>query len=151
MNITQIAGKALPKLCKMEKGFWEALQNKDFQGSWNVYRRDLFAAAVASVSKPVETCAGYERAFRLLDRTYRAHFSVGVATEGATAIALGVVKFFHGDDEDQPFYTIYFDDEGHFGLDARELDRATLSSAELLCDLFEGVAEEAGKRYLLIA
>lgn len=154
MNLTQIAGKSQDKLTKLERGFWEALGNAEFQKAWNAYRRDFLAAAVGSVSGPVEADAGTQRTFRLVDRTYTARFLIGLvsAAPALPPIAVGIISFEYLSDsmDAMPFFAVYFDDEGHFGVEWRELNQAVFNDADSLCGLFEQMAEVAMKRFVLL-
>lgn len=151
MSYFQIIAREAEKLLKLEAGFWDAIKNPQFQGCWNLYRREFLAAAAQSVSQPITRDAGHERSLRILDRIFLARFSLALASESEKPLALGVIEFFHAQKEgDKPFYRLFFESEARFGTSPFELNAATLSSADLLLGLFEAMAEEAVKLYFVL-
>jgi hypothetical protein len=153
MSFLQIIGREAEKLLKLESGFWDAINNPQFQGCWNTYRRDFLAAVAQSVSQLIPRDAGRERTFRILDRLFLARSSLALAlvSEKQVPTPVGVVEFFHAPKEDdKPFYRLFFDSEARFGTTPFELNVATLSSADLLLGLFEAMAEKAVSLYFVL-
>jgi hypothetical protein len=154
MSPLQILGKEAPKLALFEVQFWAALKNPQFQVCWNLYRREMLAAAATSVSDPVPGLQGHERTFRLFDRTFVARFTLALAEPGENGIplAVGVISFFQpsNDDHVRPFYQLFFESNANFGTSPFELNAASLSTAGELTGLFEAMAETAIRSYFIL-